>query len=143
MPAKAQPTAAITNESTTAGPAFSAAAMPVSENRPAPMMAPIPSATRFTGPRVLANWCLPLWDSAMMRLTDFVANRLMRSTPPSPRRPKHQRSISRLWLFSQGFLQPAVMPAVSEINHQTDDQPTNEPSPVDPAEFIHHVTIED
>ena len=40
------------NESTTAGPALSAAAMPVSENRPAPMIAPMPSATRFTGPSV-------------------------------------------------------------------------------------------
>ena len=52
MPAKAQPIAATTKESTTAGPAFSAAAMPVSENSPAPMIAPMPSATRFTGPSV-------------------------------------------------------------------------------------------
>ena len=52
MPAKAQPMAAITKESTTAGPALSAAAIPVNENSPAPMMAPMPRATRLNGPRV-------------------------------------------------------------------------------------------
>src|SRR5579872_2090842 len=79
MPAKAQPMAAITKDSTTAGPALSAAAMPVRENSPAPMMAPMPRATRLTGPRVLARWCLPLSDSSMMRLTVLIANRLIAS----------------------------------------------------------------
>ncbi|GJE46848.1 hypothetical protein AEGHOMDF_6057 [Methylobacterium soli] len=39
-------------EITTAGPACSAAAMPVSENRPAPITAPIPRPIRLQGPRV-------------------------------------------------------------------------------------------
>ena len=38
-----------------AGPAFSAAAMPVREKMPAPMMAPIPNATRLPGPSVRFN----------------------------------------------------------------------------------------
>src|SRR5215212_307007 len=69
--------AATTNESTTAGPAWSAAAIPVSENRPAPMIAPMPRATRLTGPRVFFKWCSPLSDSALIRSSDFVANRLI------------------------------------------------------------------
>lgn len=37
----------------TAGPAFSAAAIPVRENNPAPMMAPIPNATNEVEDKVL------------------------------------------------------------------------------------------
>src|ERR1022692_3728163 len=77
MPAKAQPMAATTNERTTPGPAFSAAAMPVSENRPAPIMAPMPSATRFTGPSVRLSECSLSSASDLMRSSDFVAVRYM------------------------------------------------------------------
>src|ERR1035438_9552154 len=77
MPAKAQPTAATTKESTTAGPALSAATMPVSENSPAPMMAPMPSATRLTGPSVRFKWWVVSSDSARITSTDFVRNRLI------------------------------------------------------------------
>jgi hypothetical protein len=38
---------------TTAGPAFSAAAIPVNENNPAPIMAPTPRATRDLADKVL------------------------------------------------------------------------------------------
>ena len=61
-----------------AGPAFSAAAIPVSENSPAPMMAPIPSATRLSGPSVRFSVWAPPSDSAMMRLRGLMASRLMR-----------------------------------------------------------------
>jgi hypothetical protein len=37
----------------TAGPAFSAAAIPVNENNPAPIMAPTPRATRDLADKVL------------------------------------------------------------------------------------------
>src|ERR1051326_249118 len=77
MPANAQPMAATTKESTTAGPAWSAAAMPVSENKPAPIIAPMPKATRLTGPSVRTRWCLPPSASAMMRSRGLVANRFM------------------------------------------------------------------
>ncbi len=60
-----------------AGPAFSAAAIPVSENSPAPMIAPIPSATRLIGPRVRFSVCAPPSDSAMMRLKGLIANRFI------------------------------------------------------------------
>src|ERR1017187_46888 len=77
MPAKAQPIAATTNERTTAGPAFSAAAIPVSENKPAPMIAPIPSATRFTGPSVRLSECSLSSALDLMRSSDLVAVRYM------------------------------------------------------------------
>src|SRR5689334_7283665 len=41
------------------------------------MIAPMPSATRFTGPSVFLRWCSPPSDSALIRSSDFVANRLM------------------------------------------------------------------
>ena len=43
----------------TAGPEFCAAARPVKENRPAPMIAPIPRATSCTGASVRLSWCAP------------------------------------------------------------------------------------
>src|SRR5271165_3051336 len=39
-------------------------------------------------------------------------------------------------------LHPAVMPAVSEVNHQPYDQPHNQPGPVHPAQLVHHVAVE-
>ena len=51
-----------------AGPAFSAAALPVSTKMPAPMMAPMPSATRFVAVRVrlsgTPSWATIAWASA-------------------------------------------------------------------------------
>src|SRR5258706_10464180 len=38
---------------------------------------------------------------------------------------------------------PAVMPPVSEIDHQADHQPDNQARPVDPAKLVHHVPVED
>src|SRR6266704_5898656 len=37
---------------------------------------------------------------------------------------------------------PAVITAVSEINHQADHQPDDEPGPVHPPELVHHVAVE-
>src|SRR5215471_8551582 len=84
MPAKAQPIAATTKESTTAGPALSAAAMPVSENKPAPMIAPMPRAIKLNGPSVFLRCCSPPSASALMRSSDFVSKRLIDQLPPPP-----------------------------------------------------------
>ena len=50
-----------------AGPAFSAAALPVSTKMPAPMMAPIPSATRLVAVSVrlsgTPSWATISWTS--------------------------------------------------------------------------------
>ena len=51
-PAKAQAKAPSTNDKVIAGPAFTAAACPVSTKMPAPMIAPMPSETRLTAERV-------------------------------------------------------------------------------------------
>jgi hypothetical protein len=51
----AEPIAAKMKEKTTAGPAFSAAAIPVRENNPAPIMAPIPKATKDVAESVFFN----------------------------------------------------------------------------------------
>src|SRR5262245_30402235 len=69
--------AATTMDSTTAGPAFCAAARPVSENRPAPIMAPIPSAIRLLAPSDRFSLCSPPSDSDMIRSRGLVANRPM------------------------------------------------------------------
>ena len=45
------------NEIVTAGPALFAAAEPVIENNPAPMIAPIPSKTNALAPSVFAKPC--------------------------------------------------------------------------------------
>src|SRR5260370_597673 len=66
MPASAQPSAASMNDSTMAGPALSAAATPVSENRPAPMIAPMPSTIRFHGPKTRFILCSPPSAQALL-----------------------------------------------------------------------------
>src|SRR3984893_17625664 len=37
---------------------------------------------------------------------------------------------------------PAMMPTIGEVDHHADEQPGDESRPVDPAELIHHITIE-
>src|SRR5690349_24322091 len=37
---------------------------------------------------------------------------------------------------------PAVMPSVGEIDDQSDNQPDDQARPVDPAQFVHHVAVE-
>src|SRR5258708_39700070 len=69
--------AASTKLSTTAGPAFCAAVIPVRENNPAPIIAPMPNATNCAGPSVrLSELC-----SASFRIEPrgFTAKRLMMS----------------------------------------------------------------
>ena len=41
------------------------------------------------------------------------------------------------------LLDAAVVAAVGEIDHQPDDQPDDQPRPVDPAELVHHVAVEE
>src|SRR5262249_36459259 len=65
-----------TNESATAGPAYEAAACPVSTKMPAPMIAPMPSETRFIAESVRFNECSPLVSaSAFKAAIDFLTNR--------------------------------------------------------------------
>src|SRR5215212_6641471 len=61
-------------DNTTAGPAWAAAARPVSTKIPVPMMAPMPSRVRSTA---VSERLRPWWPSASARSwsTDFVANR--------------------------------------------------------------------
>src|ERR1039457_7103536 len=104
MPANAHPIAAMRNEITTAGPALLAAAIPVSENRPAPMIAPIPSAIRLIGPSVRFSECSESSDSSLMRLKDLVAKRFI--LPPffpceidrHSQQHNHQTRESVVWL---------------------------------------------
>src|SRR6266852_1183077 len=59
-----------------AGPAYSDAAEPVSTKMPAPMIAPIPSVTRFTGPRARFRLCSPVSPASFnSESIDFVANK--------------------------------------------------------------------
>src|SRR5258708_12302616 len=58
------------------GPAYSDAAEPVSTKMPAPMIAPIPSVTRFTGPRARLRLCSPVAEASFISVSsDFVANK--------------------------------------------------------------------
>src|SRR5512142_384480 len=62
----------------TAGPAYNAAAWPVSTKIPAPMMAPTPSVTRLNGPRVRLSDLPPVASaSARSAVMDLVAQRDM------------------------------------------------------------------
>src|SRR6266436_6984305 len=59
-----------------AGPAYSDAAEPVSTKIPAPMIAPIPSVTRFTGPRARLRLCSPVSAASFIKVSsDLVANK--------------------------------------------------------------------
>src|SRR5262245_44036463 len=63
------------NASTTEGPARSAIAAAVRTNNPAPMIAPMPSATSDIGPRVRFSVPSPLASaSALSRSIDLVRN---------------------------------------------------------------------
>ena len=68
---------ASTNESTMAGPAYKAAAAPVSTKMPVPMMAPIPSVIRLIGPSARLRQCSPVsCASARIVSIGFWATRL-------------------------------------------------------------------
>ena len=65
------------NDSTTAGPAFSAATVPVSTKIPVPMIAPMPSMVRLSAPRArfkLWSVSASVWSS----VTLFRRRRFMR-----------------------------------------------------------------
>src|SRR5580693_8778412 len=58
------------------GPAYSDAAEPVITKMPAPMIAPMPKVTRFTGPSARFRLCSPVsLDSSISMVIDFVANK--------------------------------------------------------------------
>src|ERR1700687_4823510 len=46
-------------------------------------------------------------------------------------------------LSSSGVADFAVVPAITEINQQSNDQPGNQASPIDPSELVHHVAVAD
>src|SRR5579863_6073926 len=59
-----------------AGPAYSEAAEPVSTKMPAPIIAPIPNVTRFTGPSARLRLCSPVSEASFISVSsDFVANK--------------------------------------------------------------------
>src|SRR5437870_12008646 len=65
----------------TAGPAYCAAAWPVSTKMPAPMMAPMPRVIRLSGVSARFSWCSPASLASARRVAmDFVAHKLMRDS---------------------------------------------------------------
>src|SRR5262245_66673467 len=77
----------------TPAPAWLAAAAAVRTNRPAPMIAPMPSAIRSKGPSVRLR---PAWPSASLRscTTDLVPNRGLAISVLLPRRRDEHRDRS-------------------------------------------------
>src|SRR6187455_1710252 len=65
------------------GPAFAAAAWPVSTKMPVPMIAPMPSAMRFIGPRTRRSPCVPAADSRRAEM-GFVRNSDMAGSLSAP-----------------------------------------------------------
>src|SRR5262245_38010761 len=62
--------------STTEGPARSAIAAPVRTNNPAPMIAPMPSMIRLTGPSVRFRVCSPASPASLSSVSSgFFANK--------------------------------------------------------------------
>ena len=57
--------AANTNDNMIAGPALLAAAMPVSENNPAPIITPTPTDIRPKGPNLRFNVPLPVSEASV------------------------------------------------------------------------------
>ena len=45
--------------------------------------------------------------------------------------------------FSRQSPAPGYDAAVGEIHHQPDNQPDNQSRPVDPSQFVHHVSVRD
>src|SRR5262252_6248711 len=77
------------NPIVTDGPALLAAAAAVRTNRPAPMMAPMPSPIRSKGPSVRLR---PAWPSASARscVTDLIPNSGLGIPPLSFRIPRRR-----------------------------------------------------
>src|SRR2546428_10886401 len=65
----------------TAGPAYCAAAWPVSTKIPAPMMAPMPSVIRLSGVSARFSWCSPASLASARKVEmDLVAHKFMRDS---------------------------------------------------------------
>jgi hypothetical protein len=65
-----------TNERAIAGPPLDAAALPVNEKMPAPMIAPMPSVVRFMADNVRFKLCSPpTAASAFKAAIDFLTKR--------------------------------------------------------------------
>src|SRR3954471_8043026 len=99
-------------ESMIAGPAYCAAAAPVRTKMPAPMMAPIPNVTRFTGPKARFRLCSPTSLASRISMSrGLVANKLAIHSP-------------KLLNCGNGFA--LGLPGPYEVNRdseQHDDQP--------------------
>src|SRR5436190_21575589 len=73
------------NARTTDGPARSAMAAAVRTKRPAPMIAPIPSATSEIGPNVRLSVPSPVAPASAISLSmDLVLNSALATHPPIP-----------------------------------------------------------
>jgi len=47
-----------------------------------------------------------------------------------------------LFLGGESLLYAAIVAAIEEVHKQADHQPDNQARPVDPTQFVHHVTVE-
>ena len=77
MAASPQAIAARMNEITTAGPALSAACLPVSTKMPVPMMTPTPKTVRSQADRLFLSLCSGSSVSLIDCSTDLVRNSCM------------------------------------------------------------------
>src|ERR1700722_9704817 len=50
--------------------------------------------------------------------------------------------IQKLERAAVVLLNPAVMSAIAEVNHQANSEPDDQPRPVNPPELVHHIAIE-
>src|ERR1700677_4435443 len=113
------------NETSTAGPACSAAAVPAMTKMPAPMIEPIPSMIRLTGPSVRLSW-LSSVTIGCSRLASLIACAL--------------RSLGGCRRFVDKF--PArrlgVADAIGGIDDQSDHGPHTQTNPGVERQEQHH-----
>src|SRR5262245_62401176 len=64
-------------------------------------------------------------------MTATMSSATRRHPVPAPRRDTG-------WRFGSGGLDAAVVPAVSKVEDEPDDQPPDQPGPVRPAEAVDH-----
>src|SRR5689334_5545711 len=112
------------NDSVTDGPARSAIAAAVRTNKPAPMIAPMPSATSANGPRVrFSPPSTVVAPSAMRRSMDFV--RKSESATPFLLGGSHEMRwdpYSVRWSRARTALYAKVGQAVPHVNEGTSNR---------------------
>ena len=90
---------------------------------------------RFSGPNINRS-------SAWRRLPRRLLRRSFNAAQNSSASAIKKNGVA--WtLFRQRVAYAAVVPAVGEIDDQADDQPDDQARPVDPAELVHHVAVEE